>query len=117
MGLPDAPSRESRKYREARPPPSSGGGSTLFPPGRISLAVSETRPISFPFHLPPGGQWLFVLPSLPPTALSTHRVVPERVGNTGHTTGILWTLWANLCPQAQREGSCQGLTSGMSSIP
>lgn len=42
-------------------------------------------------------------------------VGPERAGNAGHTAG---TRWADLCLQAQRDGSCARVTSGVGlSIP
>lgn len=112
LGLSDDPSKESRKYGEGRP-----AGRRKHPLSSQENFTGQFRkPAPSPSPSPVDNGSLYFLPSLPQPPPHT-AVVPERVGNTGHTTGTLWTLWADLCPQAQREGSCQGVTSGMSSIP
>lgn len=107
-----AQSPPAARVQSTRRPSPLGGGSTLFPPRRISPGSFGNRPISFPF--PPGGQWRFVLPSQqqPPPLRA---VGPERAGNARHTAG---TQWVDLCLQAQREGSCARVTGGVAlSIP
>lgn len=107
-----APGSQSTKYSEAQPP-----GRRKHP---LSSQENLTGQFRKPPHLlpfPPGGQWRFVLPSLPTTAPSTQgggagEGWPERAG---HTAG---TRWADLCLQAQRDGSCARVTSGVGlSIP
>lgn len=109
------PQQRKQKVPGAPPPPLlAEEEAPSFLPGEFHWAVSETRPISFPFPLVDNGS-LYFLPSFPQPPPHT-AVVPERVGNTSHTTETLWTLGQPL-PTGQRKGSCQGVTSGMSSIP
>lgn len=58
-------------YKVLRDPAPREEEAPAFLPGEFHWAVSETAPSP---SLSPGGQWRFVLPSLPPTAPSTQDV-------------------------------------------
>lgn len=72
---PPTPQQRGQKGPETGPP---GGGSALFPPGRISLGSFGNRPIPFPFLLVDNGALCF-LPSLPQPPPHTTGG-PERAG-------------------------------------
>ena len=108
-----AQSPPAARVQSTRRPSPPGGGSTLCPPRRISPGSFGNRPISFPFPPADNGALYFLPSQQQPPPLRA--VGPERAGNAGHTAG---TRWADLCLQAQRDGSCARVTSGMGlSIP
>ena len=87
------------------------------PPGKRKHPLSSQENFTGQFRKPPhllpfppvDNGALYFLPSQqqpPPLRM----VGPERTGNAGHTSG---TLWADLCLQAQKEGSCGRVTRGM----